>query len=272
MDRRRLLAVAGGGIATALAGCIGISFGPSETTSFSEEYDVSDETVVAVENGNGPVTIEETDGDRIVVGAELEAGSESALDSMTVDVDEGDRFVVAVGFESGFTFSNRRVDLTVSLPTGVELGRASTENGDVAVAGVTGDVMARTSNGDVDVAGVDGYVGAESANGDVDVRETTGVTGARTANGAIDVELRSMRSDVECRSSNGPVSVRVEPDVSTGFRLETSNGDAAVRDLEYGASTERTRFVEGTLRDGGDVLLTLRSSNGDVTLRPVDST
>lgn len=270
MDRRRVLAAAGGGIATSLAGCIGISFGPSETEDFSEQYDASDDTVVAIENRNGPVTVDETDGNEIVVTGEKGAGSQSVLDSITVDVVEGDRFVVTVEFESGFTFANRSVDLTVSLPAGVTFDRASTDNGDVTVEDVTGDAIARTSNGDVEIVGVDGYVGAESANGDVEVRQTTGVTGARTSNGSVDVELLAIRSDVECRSSNGDVTVHVGPDVSTPFRLETSNGDARVRDLEYTASTESQGFIEGTLHDGGDTLLTLSSSNGDVTLRALE--
>lgn len=269
MKRRRALGAGVASLATALAGCLDVAFGPSETETFSDSYDVTDETVVTLSNRNGDLTVTEAVNDRLVVSGKKFASSQKGLDGVRVDVTEGSRFDVEVVFESGAELSNRGVDLTVEVPHGVTIRRASTGNGTISAAGVRGDLIARTSNGDVEIEDVDGYVGAETTNGDVEITETTGLAGARTTNGSVDAELYDLAADVTCRSSNGSVTVRVGPDLATEIRLETNNGDATVSDLEYTATTDRPALMVGRLRGGGDSQLTLQSSNGDVTLRPV---
>lgn len=268
MQRRALLSGAGGLAAAALAGCLEDLTGPRVTESFSNSYDVSPETVVAISNRNGDVTVSRSLDDQLSVSGEKRANSQSGLDSISIDVTGGEQFVVEVNFGSGGEFSNRSVELEVEVPQGVAVDRARTANGDVTVSEVRGDVRATTSNGEVEVTDVSGYVEVESTNGDVRVRDTTGVGDARTTNGDVDVELLAMRDDVTCKTSNGSVTVRVGLDVEAGIRLSTSNGDASVRDLEYTATTDRRGFVEGRLRGADSPLLTLESNNGDVTLRP----
>lgn len=256
-------------LAGALAGCLDELGRTTVSESFSDSHAVSGETTVAISNRNGPVTVREATGDEVTVSGEKRAGSQGGLDSISVDVTEGERFVVDVRFGTGSDFSNRSVDLTVEVPDGVAVDRANTANGDVTATGVRGDLHAATSNGDVAVTDVSGVVRAESANGAVTVRNATGLAGARTTNGNVDVDLLAMRGDVECRSSNGNVTVRVGPDVSAAIRLSTNSGDADVRDLPYTASTERREYVVGSLRGGEAPLLSLGTNNGDVTLRPV---
>ena len=270
MNRRALLGGVGAALSTGLAGCFGGVFGAPETESFENSYDVGDETVLAVGNRNGEVTVEHTDDDQLTVSGEKRASSQSALDTITVDVVTGEQFTVEAVFESGSNFSSRSVDLTVDVPEGVTVDSAATSNGEVTVEEVTGDVAATSSNGDVAVTDVDGYVACETTNGDVRVRGTTGVTAARTSNGSVDVELLAMRDDVTCRSTNGSVTVRVGPDVVAAFRLETSRGDVEVRDLPHTVTTTRENRIEGQLRGGTSPLLRLVTTNGDVTLRPAD--
>jgi DUF4097 and DUF4098 domain-containing protein YvlB len=156
----------------------------------------------------------------------------------------------------------------VDVPTSGTVDGVSTTNGDLTVHGVAGDVSAVTENGDVTVSGVDGYVQCNTTNGDVRARGTRGLTWAQTSSGTVDVEVLAMRGDVTCRSTNGPVTVRVGAGVAAAIRLTTSNGNAAVRDLEYTAGTSRRSHIEGQLRGATEPLLRLESSNGDVTLRP----
>lgn len=270
MQRRALLASTASALTGGLAGCLGGVFGTPETESFERRYDVSDETVLTVANRNGDVTVRDTDEERVTVSGEKRAGTESALDTITVDVVTGEQFTVDVRFGGGSDFTSRSVDLAVDVPEGVTVDSAETANGAVTVDGVAGDVSASSSNGDVAVTDVDGYVACDTSNGDVRVRGTTGVTGARTSNGTVDVELLAMRDDVTCRSTNGPVTVRVGPDVSAAFRLSTSNGDAEVREVPHTVSASGRGFVEGQLRGGTSPRLSVESSNGDVTLRPAE--
>lgn len=178
MRRRAFLAGGATGIAGALAGCIGDLLGEEVTESFSNSYDVTAETVVAVSNRNGQVTVRGTDAARLTVSGTKRARSESALDSIEVDVVEGEQFVVAVVFSSGSNFSSRSVDLTVEVPSVASVDRVATSNGNVTVESVAGDVRATSSNGNVTATDVSGYVRLEASNGNVQARGTTGINGA----------------------------------------------------------------------------------------------
>ncbi|MHB9288469.1 DUF4097 family beta strand repeat-containing protein [Halobacteriales archaeon Cl-PHB] len=268
MQRRALLAGAGSLASASLAGCFGDLLLDPVTETRSDSFDVTDETVLSVSNRNGDVTVQQTDDDRLTYSADVRASSESGLDSIAIEVVTGDRFVVQVDFEGGSAFENRSVDLTVDVPAGVTVQSATSANGDVVVEDVAGHLDAVTSNGDVEVTGVQGIVNAESANGDVTVEDTMSLSLARTTNGEVDAELLEIHGDVTCTSENGDVTVRVGDEVAAGIVLRTNNGEATVEDLEYTADTERRRRIEGQLRGKLEPVLTLRSSNGDVTLRP----
>lgn len=269
MHRRSLLAAAGTGLATALAGCSVSLFGETVTESFEDSYDIDPGTTVRVANRNGDVGVEPGDDDQLTVSGEKRSSSQDGLDAITVDVSRGQQFTVDVEFDRT-GFQRQGVDLTVELPDGVTLDRTGTANGDVTVEEVSGDVTARSSNGDVEVDDVDGYVRCETSNGDVQVRDTTGLRGAQSSNGEVDVDLLAMRDDVTCRSSNGSVTVRAGPEVAAGFRLVTNNGDVSVTDLPHTTTTAREKLIEGRLRGASDPTLTAETTNGDVTLRAAD--
>lgn len=275
MDRRTALAAAATTMTSALAGCSTDLFGSQASSSFESEHTVSAETVVAVSNRNGAVTVTQSADDKLRLSGEKRAKTQEGLDSLSVETIDGERFVVQVQFPNESDFSKRSVDLTVAVPRGTSIDRAFTTNGDVEASGVQGDLHATTTNGSVELSDIRGFVRAETSNGNVKVRNTAGLDGAQTSNGTVDAELAAMRGDVNCRSSNGSVTVRVGPDVSTAFRLSTNIGSAEVRGLDYTAEVERDTYVVGGLRggdgsgdgDGDAQTLSLTTSNGDVTLR-----
>lgn len=271
MNRRRLLAGTASVGLGALAGCTSGFFARTVSENFSRTYDVSTGTTLSVDNRNGSVLVQRTDGDQLRVAGAKRGSTREALDSISIDAVEGEQFVVDVSFAGSDPTWDRSVTLTIDVPEGVTVDRVASENGGVTVTDVRGDVDATTSNGDVDVSDVDGFVALETVNGSVSARNTTGLRAARTTNGEVDVDLLAMRGDVRCASSNGSVTVRVGPDVAAGFRLTTSNGGATVGDLEYTATTTRDDVVEGRLRGGTTPTLVLSSENGDVTLRPAES-
>lgn len=181
---------------------------------------------------------------------------------------EGERFGINVRFSTGSGFSNRQMDLSVGTPEGVAVDTANTANGDVTVTGARGDLTAATVNGDVELTDVSGFVRGDSSNGNVRIRNCAGVTGARTSNGTVDVEIRALRTDVTCYSSNGDVTVRVGPDVSAAIRLSTTSGNARVEGVSATTDTDRRGYITGRLRGGTSPLLSVGSNNGDVRLVP----
>jgi DUF4097 and DUF4098 domain-containing protein YvlB len=269
MNRRQFVAGIGATVAAGYAGCLD-TVTDSVEESFENSYDVSGETTLVVDNQNGSVDINDTDEEQVTVAGTKEASSGDALDDIKVAVTQDEQFRVEVSVPSGSFFERREVDLTVDIPARVTVDTVQTENGDVTVSGVDGDLQATTSNGDIDVTNVDGIVDCETTNGDIDTGDTTGLAGAVTTNGDIDVELFELDGDVTCESTNGAVTVRVGPDVAGGFELETSLGDASVETVEHTTTESGVDSLEGQLRDGDDPTLTLTSTNGDVTIRPVE--
>ncbi len=271
MQRRALLTGIGATLAAGSAGCLSAVLGTTVTESFENSYDIAEGTPLVITNRNGPVTVEDTDGEQLVVSGEKEASSDSALDDISVDLTKGEQSTVDVTFSTDSEFESQRVDLAVEVPDGVPVQRAETANGDTTVRDVRGDIEATTSNGDVTVTDVDGVVRCETSNGDVQVRGATGVTEARTSNGLVDAELLSIDDDVTCASSNGTVTVRAGPDVACAYVLTTSNGSASVEDLQHTTVESDRGSLEGRLRGGTEPTLRLESTNGDVTLRAVES-
>lgn len=102
--------------------------------------------------------------------------------------------------------NNVEVEFTVSLPAGVNV-RVGSVNGDVEVAGATGEVGASTVNGDVRAVSTGGPVSASTVNGDLRASMRTLGSGDlryNTVNGSIQLDLpASLSADVELRTVNG---------------------------------------------------------------------
>lgn len=266
LTTRRGVLRAGSALAAAvgLSGCL-ISAEPyTETVDRSFEPGDADELVVRTDSGD--VTLSAGDGDAVTgtVRKESRSGADALEDvavegrvadgTLTVAVDRSDR-------------GNVTVSLDLAVPEGLAVVEAASENGDVEAEGVAGDGTYRTTNGDASATDVDGYVTVESTNGDVSASGVAGLDGARTTNGDVAVDVPAMRDDVTCRSNNGDVTAAVPGDLSASVTLRTDNGDAAVEGVTLSAVASGDDHVEGRLgEDGPEHALTLRSTNGDVTL------
>ena len=182
-------------------------------------------------------------------------------------------------------YNGRRVNFTIRLPKGVNIGVGS-GNGDVSVAGATAEVNAGSGNGRVRVS-AGGNVRASSGNGDVSVDRAGGPVRASSGNGRVTVA--TSRGPVNASSGNGDVEVTMDAiaDVPDDMELSSGNGTITVTVPanfagEIDASTGSGKFysdfemtlrgridpqhVRATIGRGGR-RLTMRSGNGDVELR-----
>jgi putative adhesin len=182
-------------------------------------------------------------------------------------------------------YNGRRVNFTIRVPKGVNLGVGS-GNGDVSVSGASAEVIAGSGNGRVRVS-AGGTVRASSGNGDVSVDHAGGPVHASSGNGRVTVA--TSRGPVNASSGNGDVEVTMDAlaDVADDMELSSGNGTITVTVPanfagEIDASTGSGKFysdfemtlrgridpqhVRGTIGRGGR-RLTMRSGNGDVELR-----
>jgi hypothetical protein len=199
---------------------------------------------------NGSIRIVASSSDTVRVTARVSRGLRSTGHRQEV---VGDQLVLRG--ECADLFDNFcNVDYTVEVPAGVSV-LARTDNDDITLTGIDGDVDAATDNGVVTVEGGRApTVVARSHNGSV---RALGVRSPRidasTDNGSVRLELLVAAARVRARSDNGDVDV-VVPDDRTTYLVDASSGNGD-RSVVVRTDPTSERRIEA------------RSDNGDVTVR-----
>src|ERR1700724_2382632 len=165
-------------------------------------------------------------------------------------------------------WGQHRVDIIIQMP---REGRVNLRTGDgkIDIAGLKGEMDLRSGDGSENVEGVDGKLRATTGDGQI------------TAHGRFDeLELKTGDGHVEVRAAGGS-------SLSTGWRLETGDGNVSLEvpgelaadvdlhtsdghiDLDMPITTEgqiRQNEVRGKLNGGGSSL-TIRTGDGSIHLR-----
>jgi hypothetical protein len=107
--------------------------------------------------------------------------------------------------------------------TAVDLG---TENHELRIYGVSGDVNARTMNGPISIANTTGRVRAQARNGPISFRGGSGDVDLEAANGPISVWIEGSSwhgAGIEAGTKNGPLSLHVPDGYRSGVRVERAS-------------------------------------------------
>jgi len=268
-QRRRFLALGGTAALTALSGCSGATPFVGKRLEDDQTFAADAVSTVAVDGRSGDVTIRPADGDQIRVETVKKAGSVFAdLDDVSVSTTTADgqlRVETRKTGDGSWLGGVPKVDVTVELPTSVDLGELRTQNGSVDVRGVASDVTALTENGSVEVHNVDGFLSVETENGSVTARGVAGVDSAVTENGSVEVDVPAIRGDTTIETENGSVSAAVSPDVDASVVATTTHGEIEFDVSDFEASTRSADRVEGTLGDGGPELR-FETENGGISV------
>lgn len=152
--------------------------------------------------------------------------------------------------------TNAMASFRVELPSQIKVD-ASTMNGTISLAGVTGGISARTLNGSIDINHAAGPVEAKSTNGSIDAV----------------IDSLGSEDEVALEGVNGSITAVLPADLEAEVELRTVNGgirsDFAVT-TEGELSKHRLRGQIGS--SSRDVLL--KTVNGNVSLlrRPGEET
>jgi hypothetical protein len=218
------------------------------------------------------------------------------LDEITVEVSQRDndvRIEIRRPHDRGFFFwlwdGNRvRVRSEVVLPKECRL-TAGTSDGDISATGLKGDLSFKTSDGDIRLNDVEGRLQVRSSDGAITLDNVRGDVEAHASDGNIEVSgvltglnLRASDGDIKVRvqpgskmtspweigTSDGSVEAAVAPDFAAQLWLHTGDGDidCVLPVTVEGKTTGHN--VRGTIGTGGS-LLTIKTSDGDITLRPL---
>lgn len=211
-----------------------------------------------VENVNGDITITAGQGRNVHVIATRKANSQSYLDGIEIKVSaDEDR----ISFRTEHPQSRNRwfghgensgsVTYEIIVPADTNLDSIDTVNGEIEIAGISGDVSVDTTNGDIHLTGLSGSLEADTVNGSIDAT----------------FERLGGSQRVVAETVNGRVQLRLPADASARVDIGTVNGRIDADD--FGLEVERGflgRDLDGEI-GAGDARIKVSTVNGGVKIR-----
>jgi DUF4097 and DUF4098 domain-containing protein YvlB len=253
-------------------------------------------TPVVVENRTGSIKVETGDVNVVKVTAELFAPAPHLLEEMILTADLQDS-EVAIRCDWPDNRHGRRARLVVTVPPGTPV-RAKTSAGAIRVKQTHGPARVTTRGGSIKISGANGEVDARTAGGSIRVDDHTGPVHATTSGGSVHlggvltgaVEATTAGGSVEIDgvdhatvvASTSGGSIRVRGRLAGHSRLRTAGGSVTVSipsdsqlHVDGTGTTASCDFpdleahrgrIRGTLGDGSEGTIELRTSAGSVTL------
>lgn len=184
-----------------------------------------------------------------------------------------------IGFHSSTALIEVQVPAEVDLDIRTSDGRVEiapvtgrvavqSSDGSVVLQGVHGDTHVRTSDGSIDAKGMDGRLYASTDDGSIRVKGRFDTLELRTGDGRIFADAAkgsAMRESWMLESSDGPLTLRIPPDLDADLDARTGDGRIAF-DLPVTVSgSMNRRDVHGRLNRGGPPLR-LRTSDGSIRI------
>ncbi len=229
--------------------CLGAASlaGAAVTENFDQTYAIAPNGRVSLSNVNGDVTVAVWDQPTVRVQAVKEADSADDLQNLRIEVSSAPS---SLDIETRYphthsSHSHLSVQYTLTVPRGVSLDRIDLVNGSLTAAGIGGKVRAKLVNGEAKLTGLSGSVSVDAVNGEVNVELT-----------ALD---RSQ--DVELKTVNGPIELRLPAGVGAQLHASTVNGHLS---NDFGVSVNKHEYV------GADMKGTIGAGGADVQLETVN--
>jgi hypothetical protein len=247
---------------TVFSGC----FGPQVTDYFNGLYAVNEQTILTVTNINGQVEITGWDGDNVTVNAVKKSsfGTEE-LDKIDINVTSVGNYLNIKTIYTGLATIRGSVDMNIKVPRTIHIETVTSSNGAIQITDTKGDMEVLSSNGAIIIDSVDGYVSAETSNGRIEIKETTGIKNIQTSNGAIIAEVADFQENIAIETSNGPVTVYLNPSLNATIEMRTSNSKITVEGITLNVELLEDTHVIGSIGSDGRQL-DIQTSNGKIQL------
>jgi len=234
--------------------------------TFSKTIALKEAGSFSLENVNGSITITTLPSREVVIKATKYAKREkSDLDKIKIEVIQGER---AVKVNTIYEKKNLRVkvDYDITVPEGLSLELVRTVNGKIVISGKYDRAQLKTTNGSVEARGDFSWLDISTTNGSIAVIGVKGKVDLRTTNGSIKAELHELSADFRARTTNGSIRLALGHEADARLVARTTNGSIKV---EYPVTVEGTvsrRRLEGKLGQGGEITVSLETTNGSISL------
>lgn len=249
---------------TTFSGCTGE--GPEVTEEFNEEYEVVEGTVLSLKTFNGEINIEGGNSNKVVLSAiKRTRFGENEFENVEIEVTQEDGVLNIETKHLRDWVSRVSVDLSVKVPNNVIIDSVDTSNGDIDITGIKGDVGVRSSNGEINISDVDGFVKASTDNGRIYIEETKGISDLDSSNGDIIANISDFKDNSKVSSSNGEITLYLNPSLNAEIYMRTSNGKISTGDVLLTITEYDKSSIRGVIGIGGDQI-TVETSNGNINL------
>ena len=249
-------------LAIGLTGCLSGQY----TDYFNGEYAANENTVMKVTTLNGQIEIYTWDNDTVSLNAiKKSAISKEELDNININVDESGNIIKIETLYVGQRITQPSVDMNIKVPNYITVDTVKTSNGAIIIEDVKGNITADSSNGAITIKNVDGYVTATTSNGQIEVTDTTGIKNLHSSNGIINTEIFDFQQNISISTSNGRITVYINPLLNADIEMETSNGQITINGITLNLTTNEEKHKMGTLGSGGNKI-SIKTSNGDIKL------
>ena len=229
----------------------------SASDTWTRSYPLNAGGDVVVENVDGPIDVQGTDGDKVEVTADRTVRASTAdeartaLKSLVIREDvTADR--VSLGED------NPPGDVRVAIAFHVKVPK-------------TAGVRLTTTNGGLTVIRLAGAASLQTTNGRIDGRALSGPVRAQTTNGSIAIEFDQIAVSTEpmtLQTGNGSISVAVPRTAKVDLSARCGRGSIDVSpQLPIQMDVQAPRRFEGRVNSGGTRLL-MQTDNGTIHITP----
>jgi DUF4097 and DUF4098 domain-containing protein YvlB len=227
------------------------------TEEFHQVYTISPDGHIDLENINGDVHISSWDQNQVKVDAVKYADTKEQLDQAKIEVDAGKDYVsIRTKYHDHDTTWNwgshhnpASVEYTLTVPRTARLDEV------------------KLINGELDLAGVSGEVRASCINGRLEAKNLAGRAKLSTINGKLDAQFDQLAgSSIELESINGEVSATIPSDSKAEVEASTVSGSIH---NDFGLHVNNHKFVGHDLRGelgNGGTHIKLSNVNGRIEL------
>jgi DUF4097 and DUF4098 domain-containing protein YvlB len=167
----------------------------------------------------------------------------------------------------GADANNRAIDITITVPRLTNLRLRATNDGDIVVSGVEGELDINNTNGDVTMTGVSGSAVVHALNGEIKItfqRVAARPMAFSSLNGDIDVTFPAdLRANVSLKSDNGDVYSDFDVVLQASAPKQITE-DARGKGGTFKVKIEKT--VRGTINGGGPEIQ-FTNYNGEIYIR-----
>ncbi|MDP8221206.1 MAG: hypothetical protein P9X26_07660 [Candidatus Stygibacter frigidus] len=236
---------------------------------------------LSLDNFNGNISIEGTDGDQLEVKIVVSANSEEDLDNVEIEF-TGKRHL-KIHSKALTTEPNCAIEYEIKLPGNIALnkivnsngkitlsdcmgeGEFLTSNGSIKVKDFKGNADILTNNGSIEAENVSGMVSARTSNARIEIDDCPDIRKAITSNGKIILEIKNVLEDLDVSTSNADITLILSKSVNCDIQARTSNGKINLQDIKLDIINSSRNYLKAKYNDGGK-LLDVETSNASIKI------